>query len=158
MQGHRCRKRSPSCFFIAKRIGYCKLNWTFNPFFLSSIIFINRIFHSIFDMFQQSKWGLITEIVDKISSECFKDGKFLDLNEPSLVHKAGEKIRCTIGAISEALKDTEFSPIWEETKKELEELHKRIADCKKLTSNLAVTKYVFSSSNYYYHWLFVIRQ
>lgn len=99
-------------------------------------------------MFQQSKWGLITEIVGKISSECFKDGTFFDLDKPTVVHNAVEKIRCTIGAISEAVKDTKFSPIWEKTKEDMEELNKRIVDCRKLTSNLAITTYVFSSLNY----------
>lgn len=90
-------------------------------------------------MFQTSQWGLITEIADKVSSECNKDATFLDLDKPSLVQKVGKKIqpvKGTIGAVSEALKDTEFSPLWAETKKDSEELHKHI---------VAVTKYVFSS-------------
>lgn len=97
----------------------------------------------LFQIIQESKWGLIKEIKDKVAAECFGDATFFSLDdesEQSVAQKSAEKIKCIISVINEVLKDTDYAPIWEEYKKDLEELHKRIKECKNQSTHIEAAK------------------
>lgn len=56
---------------------------------------------------------------------------------PDFVNKAAksandviEKVKCISEAISDAVKETDYEPIWDEYKKELEKLHDKFKACK----------------------------
>ncbi|XP_055307702.1 uncharacterized protein LOC129571856 [Sitodiplosis mosellana] len=105
------------------------------------------------DLALKSKWRLIKEINDKVSAECYEHTNFNDLEneaDPSMARNIEEKIKCTIEVTSEALKDTDYATIWEETKKELEKLHERIKACKSQASLLEVVKCIAKEANQFH--------
>ncbi|XP_055306902.1 uncharacterized protein LOC129571162 [Sitodiplosis mosellana] len=53
-----------------------------------------------------------------------------------------EKVKCITEAIGDAVKETDFNKIWEEYKKDLEQLHERVKACKNLPSKWEAAKCV----------------
>jgi len=84
----------------------------------------------------ESQWPLLKEIKDKVMAECFENGTVGD----EMKQKFRQKVKCVIEAITTAVKDTEFAPVWEEYVKHLANLHERVKICTEKPSSVEVAR------------------
>ena len=61
---------------------------------------------------------------DKVVAECFDGGISEEDKE-----KFRQKVRCILDAVTEAVKGTDFAPVWEKYAKHLVDQHHRIKAC-----------------------------
>ena len=74
--------------------------------------------------FQEKDWPLIQEVNDKVVAECYNGG-ISDEDK----QKLRQKVKCVLDAITEAVKGTDFAPVWEKYAKHLVDQHQRVKAC-----------------------------
>lgn len=83
---------------------------------------------------------MLNEIRKRVFSECLGNGRIGD----EAKQQFREKVKCVIQGISEAVKDTEFAPIWEEYVEHLIDLHERLIACAENSNPVEVGRLVLA--------------
>lgn len=73
---------------------------------------------------------IVQDLIQQIQERCSVQNELAEENNSVEEVNAIERIRCIIEATNDAVKETDFQKIWEEYKKDLEQLLERLKDCK----------------------------
>lgn len=70
------------------------------------------------------------DLIQQIQEQCSAQHELAEEEYSIEEFNAIERLRCIIDATNDAVKETDFQAIWEEYKKDLEQLIERLKDCK----------------------------
>ena len=107
---------------------------------------LSNIFSSTF---QEKHWPLLKEMKDKVVAECFDGGISEEDKE-----KFRQKVRCILDAVTEAVKGTDFAPVWAKYAKHLVDQHQRVKACTDKSTTVEIGRLVSFHRSEIFHFKF----